>query len=483
MTQPKVEQTEIDGALGVLPPSSGNILVVVGVSSAGTKDTPATFGNAKKLAAAFGAGPLVEAAARHIETTGDPVAVIRTGQTTAGAYGTIDDDDVDGTSAITTTADTAPLDDYEVQVRVVDGGTIGTAGITYQWSLDAGRTWSPVTALGTDTAIAIDDSGVSFDLADGTLVAGDAWSVVTTAPAPNSTELGSALDALKASAITWELAHIACPIDATLFDTIETKFAALQGLGKFRAWIGSVAMPTAAQTEATYLSTLTTTFASKASVLGELCAGAVRLVSSVSGRVYRRPWSFAQASLEASASAEIDVADINRGSVPGASITDSNGNNVEHDESLNPGLDDARFSVARSWEGYGGVYSNRPRLFSNPGSDFDLMPKRRVMNLARAATSSYLIRRLNQPILVDKTTGFIREEEALEIEAGGRAALAAALGAEPKASAWSFVVARNDNVLSTKTLTVTVRIVPLAYVETIEETIGFENPALRVTRA
>lgn len=486
MSQPAVTQTETDGALGVLPPSSGKLLAVVGVCSLGTVDTPLTFGRVAPLVAACGVGPAVEAAARHIETTGDPVVIVPTGSTTAGDYGAVDDDDVTGTAngTIVETPATAPLDDYEVAVRITLGGTTGTGPISYQTSLDDGRNWGPVTSLGTGLTIAIAGTGVSFDVTTAkTLVTGDQFTCRTTAPAPNSTELGTALAALQASAVTWELVHIATPIDATLFDLVETKIAAMAAAGKLRAWIGSVAVPTIAQTEATYLSTLTSAFAAKSTVVGELCAGGVKLVSSVSGRKYKRPVSFAIASLEASVAEHINIADINLGSIVGASIVDLNGNPDEHDESVNPGLDDVGFTVLRSWEGYSGVYVNRPRIFSSSGSDYDIMPKRRVMNLARTATRAYLTRRLNQPVLVDATTGFILESEALEIEAGGRAAMAAVLGAAPKASGWSFVLSRTDNLLSTKTLTVTDRVIPLAYVEFIEETIGFENPALRVQAA
>lgn len=480
MSQPRVTQTELDGALGILPPSSGDLLAVIGVSSSGPVDTPATYGRVKDLEADFGVGPLVEAAARHIETTGNPVVVVRTGDTTAGDYGAIDDDDVAGTSAITETAATEPRDDYEVVVEIVNGGTIGVAGITYRTSLDGGRTWGPTTALGTATALAIAGTGVSFDLAAGTLVAGDTWSVRTTAPAPNATELGAAIDALRLSAVAWELLHIAAPLDATLFDAVETAFAALATAGKYRAWIGSVRMPAEGESEATYLSDLSTVFGAKSTKVGELCAGACKVVSSVSRRTYRRPVSFVVASREAAVAQHINIADINLGPIVGCSIRDVNGNPDEHDESINPGLDDARFTVLRTWEGIAGVYVNRPRIFSSEGSDFDIMPKRRVMNLVRRATRTYLQRRLNQPILVDRETGFILEEEAQEIEAGGNAALAAVLSGSPKASGWSMVLSRTDNLLSTKTLTVTDRVVPLAYVEFIEESIGFENPALQV---
>lgn len=480
MTQPAVTITELDGALGVLPPSAGALFALVGTSSKGPTDQPATYARITQLRADFGDGPLVEAAAHYIERYGRPVVVVRTGQTTVGAYGSLDTSGVTGTSVVTTTAATEPLDDYEAAVEIVKGGTVGTEGITYRWSLDGGRTWSPVTALGTATALAIAGSGVSFDLAAGDLEDGDAWSVVTTAPQWDATELGTALDALRDSAVFWELVHVVGALDGTSFDTVDMKVAGMATRGKYRAWIGSFRMPTPAESEADYLTAFSTAFASKSTVHGVVCAGACKLTSSVSGRKYRRPAAFAIAAREASVSEEVNTADVNLGTLAGVSIVDANGNPDEHDESVSPGLDDARACVLRTWEGLAGVYINRPRLLSPEGSDFQLLPHRRVLNITHAALRAYFLRRLNKPVRVDRATGFILESDAREIEAGARAAMRAVLGGKPKASGWEFALSRTDNLLSTKTMTGQARVIPLAYPEFIDLEVGFMNPALAV---
>jgi hypothetical protein len=254
----------------------------------------------------------------------------------------------------------------------------------------------------------------------------------------------------------------------------------MQASGKYHAWIGNTRMPNLDETEAAYLASLSAAFASKASVHGDLCAGACKLTSSVSGRKYQRPIAYAVAAREANASEEVNTADVNLGDLKGVSIRDNNGNADEHDESLNPGLDDARFTVLRTWEGIAGVYVNRPRLFSPEGSDFQLLTHRRVLNLAHAALRTYFARRLNKPVLVDVATGFILEAEALEIEAGALALLSATLLAKPKASGALFALSRTDNLLSTKTLTGQARVVPLSYPEFINLDLGFFNPALQV---
>lgn len=478
MSQPNVSITELDGAIGVLPPSAGKLFALAGPSTSGPVNTPATYARIPAIVSTFGGGPLVEAAAHYLEAYGRPVVLVRTAASTAGIAGAVNDDGVAGTSVITLTG--TPIDDHELAFRVVTGGTIGEAGITFQWSLDGGRTWSAVTSLGTSTTFAVPGSGVTINFAAGTLLAADTASARLTAPAWTTAELAAAVDALAASAVSWEILQPIGPLDADAVDSLDLKFAAMQAAGKDRSWIGNARMPAAGESEAAYLAAMQTALGAKATTFGSICAGACKLTSSVTGRKYRRPVSYVYAAREASVSEEINVADINLGPLRGVSIRDANGNPDEHDESLNPGLDDARFTVLRTFEGEPGVYVNRPRLFSSPTSDFQLHPHRRVMNLAHAALRAYFRRRLNSIILVSRETGFILEQEALEIEAGAMATLRDTLLAKPKASGAMFALSRSDNLLSAKTLTGDARVLPLAYPEFITLTVGFMNPALQV---
>jgi len=480
MSLPGVTITETDGALGVLPASEGKLLALIGTSTAGPVNTPATYGRSSDIVATFGAGPLVEAAATSIDRYGKPVVVVRSGNTVAGTVTEVVSD-ADGTSVVTLHASPTPSDDFDLAVKFIVGGTRGVAGATYQTSADGGRTWGPVTALGTGVAITIAGAGgVQFDLAAGTFVAGDLHTARATAPNFNGAELLSALDALAASTVSWGIVEIAGPIDASTFDNVETKFSGLFNSKKYRAWIGHVRMPNIGESEATYLGAMSAAFASKATKFGALCAGACKHTSSVSGRKYRRPISHAVAAFQASVSEEIDIADVNLGSLPGVSIRDINGNPDEHDEALNPGLDDARFLTLRTHEGYEGVYITRPRLLAASGSDFDIIPRRLVLNLADEALAIYMLKRLHRPIIVAKATGKILESEARDIEAGAKAVMRARLMSKPKASDIDFVLSRVDNLLTTKTLNGDAFVLPLAYPEFINLKVGYTNPALLI---
>lgn len=482
MTQPKVTITELDGSLGILPASQGRLFAVTGVCSSGPVATPAAYARIQDLTAAFGTGPAVEAAAHYIERRGRPVLFTRAAAA-SGDVGTVSavTSVATGTSVVTITASPAPNDDYELVLYFTRAGTRGTDG-WYKLSLDGGRTWGAETSLGAATSISVPGAGtVSFALAAGTFVAGDYHTARALAPNWDGTTIAAALLALQNSVQNWEICEVVGPVTSgTLFDAVETKFAAMFAAGKRRVYIGSTRMPTVGESEATYLTSLTAALGSKSTKYGALVMGACKLPSSVNGRSYKRPFGFYYAALEASVSEEVNTADVSLGAATGVSIADSNGNPDEHDESINPGGDDARFVTARTIVNRPGVFINRPLLYSSAGSDFELMPHRRVLNLAHDALDEYFTNRLNKPVLVDRTTGFILEAEALEIEAGALAIMRSRLLAKPKASAVLFTLGRHDNLLSTKTMTGDGRVLPLAYPEFINLSVGYYNPALTV---
>lgn len=164
MTTPKVEVTILQNSLGIQPPTDGDVLAIVGPADGGALNTVGLYGRTKGAQADFVGGPLVEAAAVAIEVARRPVVLCRTDTTTDGVIGTVDLSGMTGTVVPRGATGAFPIDDYEAYVEFVDAGTVGTTGITYQWSLDGGRTMSPLVSLGTDVGIAIPDSGVSFFL-------------------------------------------------------------------------------------------------------------------------------------------------------------------------------------------------------------------------------------------------------------------------------------------------------------------------------
>jgi len=471
MATPKLTYSEQDGKLGIIPPEFGRPLAIVGQAEKGSTD-PQAFGRAADISAEYGSGRLPAAAIYAAEKYGVIPLCVRTGTTTAGSVGTLVSSLLGGTSVPTLQTGTVALDDHEVKILFANGGTIGTAGITYQVSLDDGRNYGAVTDLGTAVFLQLYSGGPRINFAAGTIVAGATLSWRCTAPQANSAELQTALDALKASAQDWEIVYVTGDIDATLFDTID---AAVAGMRE-KTWIGGVRVPNVGETRAAYLTAISGIVSSKASSRCGLCYGGIEVASQ--GRNSLRSLAFAYAALEASLTAEQNAADPTLGPMLGVSIKDKNGNAKHHDEDLFPGADALRLVTARTWADTQGVYINRPLLLSATGSDYDIMPKRRVMNVARRVVRPVLTQRLNRPLRVSRKTGYLLREDADEIESTVNAALSAGLLGKPLASSARAVINRTDNILATKQFQISVRVIPLAYPEEIKVDFAFENPVI-----
>lgn len=481
MSVPAATITELDGQLGILPTSAGQLEAIVGDAAQGPLNTPAAFARARDVITTFGGGPLVEDACYAIEHFGKVVVLCRTDRTTDGAASSVDDAGVTGTSV--PSVDTGSLKPWysgEWVFQVIAGGTIGVAGITFRYSDDGGRTWSRKTALGTANTYTVPTSGVVIDFAAGTLVAADEFTFTTTEPKWAAADLTDALEAIRLSSQPIEYVSIVGACSGTEKDTVNAAADAAHASNRHRFFICRARLPNSGESEATYLASLTANFADKEHTSVSVGYGAARIRSSIPSRPsqMRRSPTQAVAPLFSAVSAEVDIAKKSIGPLHthGVALKDSNGNPVEHDEEANPGADDVGFLTLRSYSGKG-VYVNNPRIMCPDGSDFNLVQYRRVMNDARTALQAYLEERLHSTILVDKATGHILETEALEIEAGANGVLDTALLRRPKASAAVFVLSRTDNVLSTQTITYDVRIVPLGYAKFITGTIAFANPA------
>lgn len=202
-----------------IPADLDKLAVVMGCSSLGS-GLSSFYLSGSSAVAARGYGDAVDTLCQVIEqrqANGNsrkfPAAIYTTTATTTGSYGTLDDDGVTGTSVVTVDSSSKPFGTYEAQIKVIAGGTVGTAGITLQWSLDGGRTWSATTALGTATSFTIPNSNVKFAFAAGDLDVDDIATVRTFGGAPDASGIDAAFTALANSTADFSL--IICDWDMT----------------------------------------------------------------------------------------------------------------------------------------------------------------------------------------------------------------------------------------------------------------------------
>lgn len=197
---------EARGTIAV-PTDLDRTAIVLGCSSAGP-GLSNFFLSGESAQASVGYGDASDTLCQIIEQRGAsqkfPAALYTTPDNgTVGTYGTIDNAGVTGTCVPAVDDSLEPYGTDELKVSIVAGGTVGTSGITYKLSRDAGRHYGNTLALGTATSIAVSNAGSGFTLDP---------------PAAQVTALIAA--ALEARADT--LAHLA---DVTAHDAADTSAA------------------------------------------------------------------------------------------------------------------------------------------------------------------------------------------------------------------------------------------------------------------
>lgn len=478
---PSVILNQLDNQVGIVDPG-GERLAIIGASSAGPK-TVGTYARRSDIVSTYGVGPLVQAACWALELTGKPVVLCRTDDTTLGTYGTLTTVKT-GTSTWTAGA-SEPYDDYEVEIVVTTGATVGTTGGAYTYSLDGGRTVSAPQALGTATSIVITEANVTVALQNAaTIVAGDRTSFRTGAPCASTAERAATLELLRTTSNAWRICLIEGPVVAADVAAIATAATAMETVGKARTFVASFRIPNIGESEATYKTAFDTAFG--ASVLNRLvlCAGAAELQSPIDQRRYTRRIAMDAAAALVAVRPGQDIAEVGLGPRPASvRILDDNLNPKHHDELYSPGLDDSRACTYRTWAGRTGVYFTNAPLLSATGSDFKYAQHIRTMNVLRETVRSVLEVFCSADVLVDPRTGYILEQEASAIDEVVNQALEAVLVNTRDASAAEFQLSRTDNILSTFKLRGAARLTPLAYPKTFEIDVGFYNPALRVRPA
>ncbi len=472
MSLPDATLSITDGALGLIAESSTGVQVKIGNSSIGTANAVMSIGTLDLLTETYGTGPLVEAAARVLAVAGGPVICIKTPNSTPGeASAVVQDGDGDG---IVTVAGAA-LDAYTVSVEITAAADVlEDATGAFRYTLDDGLTWSAEIALPIAGTYELPATGLTLTFADAvddvTLnwVVGDLYEFTATGPMSTLEEISTAVQAAADADLDFEFIHVVGPAEdiegtAAAFAAFDILIASMETNYRFVHLI----MECADDTDANILSAFNALSSSRISV----GAGLANISSPLSGRVFKRNAAWVQSERTSQVVVSEDCAWVGRGAVRGVV-------SLDRDERRTPGLDAGRLSTLRTHIGLPGFYITNARMASAPTSDFRYAQHRRVMDLACKTVRAAQLPYLSQSVRVDKVTGLIDERDALAIEARIEGQLRAAVTQPGYASDVSVLVDRSVNILSTETLVVKYRVLPLGYLKHIEGEIGFTNPAL-----
>lgn len=470
MAIPNVNITVLDGALGIIQPSAANTQVKLGTCHSGTTGTLYSFTSPTQALAALGPGPLTESVCHALAVAGGNVLALPINPSVAGvAAATVHTGS--GAGAVDATA-SAPYDGYAVLMTVVLGGTKGT--MTFTYSLDGGQTTSTVITSPSGGTYTIPNTGVALVLDTGAFVAGDTYAIACTAPSYASGDVTAGMTALLAQPNAWGWMHLVGQLDtaahsATLAATLET---AMESAASTQYRYAFAVLEAPQDTDAN----LKTAFAAVNTPRVMVAAGFCDVVSTLTGNILKRSAGFPVTARQGLVPVAQDLGQVSTGSLPGVT-------KLYRDENATPGLDAAGFTTLRTLVGMPGFYVTTGHMFVPVTSDYNLSQNRRVMDLACTVSHQALLYFLNASVRVKKADGTILPADAARIETFVGGQVGAALVATGFASSSALVMDRTNNVLSTKTLNVSTRIVPLGYAKTINEDIGFLNPALQIQAA
>lgn len=494
MSIPNVVLHVQDGGLGSSVPGAGGTMVVIGCASSGSDFQPFSSTQPADFVSNNGYGPMPELAAFIANATGNDVIAIKATSATPGSNSAVRTSRI-GSSTSVVTLSGAPNDSYYGKATVKTGGTIGVAGIIIEISIDNGRTVLATCNLGTASSYLIPNTGVTLNFAAGTLDTGDVFQWVSTEPLWSAAGVVSAIQSLYGMSTPFQdiwivggstAASSGGGPGATAADvaTIDTAMTAL--FNKKRMHRAMVNMRdadwggTSAETEAAWMASLEAAVVSTSALRTGATAGHYNCISAISQSQMRRPLLFQAAARDSAVAIQVDLARVSDGSLastPNSPPLVADGF-IYHDEDRNPGLDAARLLTARTIPGRPGWFITNPNTLAAPGSDFSLLQMGHVIDAATQIAYVFFSGKLSDSVRVDSTSGKILEVDAQALEGGCNAQLRAGL-IDPGAVSDAFcTVNRTTNILSTKTLYVTVSVIPLGYLKTIDVTITFLNPAL-----
>lgn len=487
MALPRVKTEVKDGALGLVSPGGENVPVLVGACTSGDTNVLQSFGDLQALKDTLTSGPLATAAAFVLNVAGGTVYVVRVPSSVAGAAGTVTKTEPAGKdSEGTMTVAGAALDAYSVRVEVLtDGTTLAAGGATFRYALDysavdpTAAVYSPTYPVPTAGTFVVPGTGLTLTFVDGSdvdiafLNAGDAFTFTTTAPYYSSSEALAGVDVALADPSNFFKVHlVGTPASVSAAATLATSLAARldSAANVYRFLYGTVELPQ--DTDAN----LKTGTASFASARVELAAGFADYVSPLDRGGMKGVGFKASAALASTARAALvpvseHLGQVSRGPVGGIL-------RLYRDERVTPGLDEARMTTLRTHVGRPGFFITRGRLSYSPGSDYQRVEYRRVMDVAARSVSLDAQFYLNSSVAVD-SAGRIAEEDARSIESTLSSGLRNELVQPGQVSAVSVQVNRTDNLVSTGTLRVKARVRPLGYLEFFDIELGFETPSVQ----
>src|SRR5579871_3688931 len=373
-----------------------------------------------------------------------------------------------GTSVVSVGSAAAIADDYQVLVNVVTGGTLGVAGIILQVSLDGGALFGPQIQLGTAMTLTPTvpvtgvSTGVVLNFGTGTFVTGDQFAVNVTGPRMNSSDLTSALAALKATKLQWDCLLVHGETTSALVGVVDAWITGLGAIGLFPFAFMNTRhkyLPNTqsyqVESDASFQTAMSSLLSSTSTINVAVGTDAADMVSPISGVTKPQPISLYLATRAESTPIGQDAAYVGAGPLGLCSINFPNGNSKWHDEQVQAGLDSTtiRLVTLRTFPRRSGVYICNPYVLSGNGSPYVYVQHARTMNAACQAAYDEMTGLLSAGYERSTTTGKITKRQALDWQSRGQQVINQAVAGQ--VSGTEFIVSQNDINLGNGPATIT----------------------------
>lgn len=416
-----------------------------------------------------------------------------------------------------------PTDTVYAMAVAQTGFTVGTTGGTVMISLDRGATFGPPIPVGTATTLSLlDVGGLDSGLVLHLGVSGKTWigggidvngkpvgdyvRCSTVEPLPNDAGIALGLAAL----VTYlsggdsvfpliQITGIWSAADATAFQSsgstnlngMASQYLFERMLMPTRDALVPLAWGGAGETETVWLASLVSAFSAETANRVCACAGYYNMPTAfptqfASSPIYRRPYSLALGARQVAIEPQTHAGKA-AGALGGSlsqivrnPLTDPSDGFIYHDEYLTPSLDYllpggvARFATARTRARKRGFFAADPLLLAANGSDFALLPKGIVMDVACTVVHD-VMSDFADADLTTKPDGTLSDSAAKTVFGACFSALTSVMTAAGMISDFSVAVDQTQNIQVTQTLVVKVSLLGVIYVLESDVSIGFTN--------
>lgn len=486
---PSVQVNKAVFSSGTAPPSPFGILAIVAGALTGTMNQVGSYADSAVALSNFSFGSLVEYGAYTISVADQPFLGIRCNTTNAGTYSAF-------TAAITGTSvvsvgSTQPIQHFEVEVQVVQGGTVGAAGLTCNYSLDGTLFVGPIAIPSGATPIVLNlplpnqtvSSGVSFSLGAGILGNGDSFGCYTERPLANDADVLAALNALALSRQQWEGVYIDSLMTSNTIALVDAWLTNLEASGQFHFAILNTRykiepQPTG-ETEAAYATAMQTLIGSSTSIRLGVGGDGGHVPSLLTALDLKQPAGLIIAARLMATDIGTDPGFVDDGPLDDVSLAANDASPLDHDEDLYPTLDSLRLMSLRSFAPGGpqGAYCTNANTMQASGGDWPYMQIIRIGNAAARVAWAMQVRQLGRKVRkqpADPNTGkvYILEPDAALIDSLINDALGDVL--DGQVTSYNYRLSRTDDLSATPFIaTSTLEIVRDAYIKGMKTQLKF----------